>query len=171
MRQERSYSDQLMTIGKENEEKVINYLIDECNVRNTSYYKDVREDKEFQNNEIDLIIKGSGFEIKGDKHINSKGNLFFETFRINHYSEDHPTSQGWGYKSKADFLIIRNWETGETFTFDFKELRQRVGILVSDYSGNRLQTTVVETDKVKTTWGLLIPMRHLRDLYDYYKIL
>lgn len=167
MRQERSYSDQLMTIGKENEEKVINYLIDECNVRNTEHYIDVRDLKEHQDDEVDLIIKGSKFEIKGDKHINSKGNLFFETQRVNHFSKTHPTSDGWGWKSKADLLVVRNWETGETFIFDFKELRERVQILHSDYSGNRLQMTVVETDKVKTTYGLLIPMRHLRDLYDY----
>ena len=162
MRQERSYSGNLHNIGRENEDVVINYLIKEYG----EDYKDVRDIEEYQDDEVDFIINGKGIEIKGDKHISSKGNLFFETQRINHYSKEHPQSIGWGWKSKADLLIIRNWETGEMFVFNFDELRKRVGELVSNWSLNRLTLTVVETDEVKTTIGILIPMRHLRDLFN-----
>lgn len=163
MRQERSYSGNLHNIGKQNEDVIINYLIKEYG----EDYKDVREEKEYQDDEVDFIINGKGIEIKGDKYISSKGNFFFETQRINHYSKEYPQSLGWGWKSEADLLIIRNWETEETFIFNFNELRTRVGELVSNWSNNRLTLTVVETDQVKTTIGILIPMRHLRDLYDY----
>lgn len=162
MRQERSYEGEMMKIGKENEDKIIDYLKSE-NIE----VIDFRDSKEHQDIEVDILAGDKTIEIKADKYINTKGNLFFETQRIYRSYETHPQEEGWGYKSKADWLIVRNWLTGETFVFDFEELRKRVHKLVSNFTTNRLSYTVVETDKIKTTFGLLIPTRHLKDLYDY----
>lgn len=108
-------------------------------------------------------------EIKSDKWIKEAGNLCFETMRINHFVDDKWFYLGWGWRSPAQKIIIRNPDTNETFIFSFLELRRMVGKYISEIS-RTMRINITETDKQKTTFNFLIPMVYLKGVYKLYHV-
>lgn len=169
MRPQKSYQGELMRKGTENEEAILEWL--------ERYGKDVIDFREFrlaQRIDVDFGVETIDgrivlAEIKSDKWIEEAGNLLFECNRINHYAEENWFYLGWGWRSPAQKLIIRNPKTGDTFVFDFRRLRKFVGRYVGQV-GKKLNTCIVETDKQKTTFNYLIPMTRVADLYKKYTV-
>lgn len=169
MRPQKSYDGELMQKGTENEEVILEWL--------RGFGRSVIDFREFrlaQRIDVDFgveTIDGNIVlaEIKADRWIGEDGNLLFECNRINHYAEDHWFYLGWGWRSPAQKLIIRNPETGDTFVFDFRKLRAFVGRHIGGV-GKNLKTCIVETDKQKTTFNYLIPMPIVKKLYKKYGV-
>jgi len=158
---EKSYSGDLMQKGMANEVVVLNWL--------NSIYKDTIDFREFklaQRIDVDFGVESAEgdillAEVKSDRYIRESGNLCFENHRINHFVKERWFYLGWGWRSPAQKLIVRNPETSETFVFDFQELRAEVGKFVSSV-GKELRVSIVPTDRQKTTFNYLIPMKNLR---------
>ena len=168
MREEKTYEGKMMATGKENEEIILDWLRTKA--------KDVidfREVKLVQRLDVDCGVETIDgeivlAEIKSDKWIKENGNLLFEFCRINHYAIDHWFYLGWGWRSPAQKIIIRNPETNETFIFVFPELRKFIGEYIGAV-GNKLRINITETDKVKTTFNYLIPFEDIRKSKLAYK--
>lgn len=161
MRDEKSYNGELMTKGKNNEETIISWL--QSKGRKII---DFREFKLAQRIDVDCGIESIDgqivlAEIKSDNYIKETGNLLFEFCRINHYVKNKWFYLGWGWRSPAQNLIIRNPNSGETFIFDFLDLRKFIGEYVGRV-GKNIKINITETDKQKTTFNYLIPFDDLK---------
>ena len=161
MRSEKSYFGELMQIGKENEEVILNWL--------KTFGKEILDFREFrlaQRIDVDFGIETIDrtivlAEIKSDKYIREEGNFLFECNRINHFVKDKWFYLGWGWRSPAQKLIIRNPITNEIFVFDFLETRTIIGNYIAEI-GKNLRISIVETDKQKTTFNYLVPMQKMK---------
>lgn len=164
MREEKSYEGILMEKGKTNEEFILAWL--------KEFGKEIIDFREFrlaQRIDVDFgieTIDGAILlaEIKSDKWISDEGNLCFEHNRINHFVKDKWFYLGWGWRSPAQKLIIRNPQLGEIFVFDFPCLRALVAKYIAEY-GKNIRLAIVETDNQKTTFNLLVPMNYLKECY------
>jgi len=168
-RQIKSYSGALMEKGVMNEEIVLEWL-----KKRGRDVVDFREFRLAQRIDVDFGIETIDgnivlAEIKSDKWVKEDGNLCFECNRINHYVKDRWFYLGWGWRSPAQKLIIRNPQSGDTFIFDFTELRKRIGAYIAG-KGRNLRVNITETDDQKTTFNYLIPMKELKGCWKYYSI-
>jgi hypothetical protein len=177
-RNQSTYQGELMKKGKSNEEIIFNWLGERCKET-----MDFREYRLAQRLDVDCgIVSHDGeivlAEIKSCNYISAEGNLCFEVNRINHHIKDKWFYLGWGWRSPAKYLIVRNPKTGNTFIFDFIELRQAVASYVLKNgkklmdevksAKNRNFIQIVETDEQKTTFNYLIPMSCLTGKYKHY---
>jgi hypothetical protein len=183
MRQERSYNGNLMKKGKDNEEILKHWLLSSQKIKEII---DFREFRLAQRIDVDFGIETIDgnivlAEVKSDNYIYENGNLCFEVYRINHYAENNWFYLGWGWRSPAKSLIIRNPKTNLIFIFDFLKLRRFIGQWVGEIGEKLIYETietkkgtrskyqiVIETDTTKTTFNFLIPMRDLKK-YNLYK--
>jgi hypothetical protein len=167
MRQEKSYTGKMMQTGTDNENIILLWL--------KSHAKEIIDFREFrlaQRIDVDFGIETIDgnivlAEIKSDRWISATGNLCFENNRINHFVENKWFYLGWGWRSPAQKLIVRNPNNGETFIFNFLELRERIGQYIAE-NGKNLRINITETDKQKTTFNFLIPMVSLKENYKKY---
>ena len=172
MRLEKNYNGELMEKGKSNEEIILNWLKDNPSAKSVI---DFREFRLAQRIDVDFGIETIDgnivlAEIKSDKWIRESGNLLFEVFRINHFAKANWFYLGWGYRSPAQKLIDRNPGTGETFIFNFLGLRTFIGEYVLEI-GKELRINITETDKQKTTFNFLIPMKLLNGIYKKHLVI
>ena len=163
MREEKTYNGALMAVGVKNEDAVISWLNSRPQNRGII---DFREFKLAQRIDVDFGIESIDgeivlLEVKSDKWIKESGNLCFEQHRINHFVPNKYFYLGWGWRSPAQKLLVRNPETGESFVFDFNYLRAQIARYIS-VNGKSCRIAIVETDKQKTTFNLLIPMSELK---------
>lgn len=158
-----------MSIGFENEEIILEWL--------KKFSKEIIDFREFrlaQRIDVDFGIETIDgkivlAEIKSDKWIKESGNLCFENHRINHFAKEKWFYLGWGWRSPAQKLIVRNPETNIIFIFDFYKLRILIGEYIS-IKGKNTIINITETDKQKTTFNFLIPMSFLKNVYTKYQI-
>lgn len=168
LRDNETYNGELMEVGKENEEIFKKWL-------ESIGYKviDLRESRLAQRYDVDFVSekdgKSTSVEVKSDKYIKEEGNLLFENHRIYHSKKDNWFYLGWGWRSAAEKLIIRNPNTNEAFIFCFSELRKFIGKYISE-KGKDLIIEITKTDNKKTTFSYLIPMSELKSLYKKYNI-
>lgn len=158
MRPQHTYSGALKMYGQVNEDRVLKFLM---GLEPVSRVEDVRAIKKWQSKEVDFILylKNGGIrkvEIKADKNIRANANLGVETHRI---TSDGKYLTGWGWKSEADDLIVRNPVTGMAFIFDFATLRKEIGSYSekSDFVAHK----TVQTSNKMTTFLMTIPMKEL----------
>lgn len=165
----KSYNGEMMRTGRENEEIILKWL--------KNYGRSVIDFREFrlaQRIDVDFGIETIDgeivlAEIKSDKWIEEKKNLCFECNRINHYAKEKWFYLGWGWRSPAQKLIVRNPNTSEIFVFDFPRLRAFVGNYIAQKGrAFRSYITIVETDEQKTTFNYLIPMAELKGYWKKY---
>ena len=165
----KTYNGDLMSVGKANEDIIFDWLKNDFKAKEII---DFREFRLAQRIDVDCGIEtiDGGIvlaEIKSDKYISEAGNLLFENHRINHYVDDKWFYLGWGWRSPAQKLIIRNPKTNEVFIFDFMKLRRFVGFWVGE-NGKRCNMSIVETDEQKTTFNYLIPFKEITVNYKKY---
>ena len=166
MRESKTYEGILMEKGTKNEEVLLSWL-----KKGGREVIDFREFRLAQRIDVDFGIETINkniilAEIKSDKWIKEDGNLCFECFRINHYVQDKWFFLGWGWRSPAQKLIVRNPETKETFVFDFALLRKRIGEYVLEI-GKQMKINITLTDEQKTTYNFLIPLQKLNNYKKY----
>ena len=169
-RNEKSYSGELMRKGTQNENIILKWLEHSLKAKTIV---DFREFRLAQRIDVDFgieTINGDYVlgEIKSDRWIRRKGNLLFEFLRINHFWINHWNYTGWGFRSPAQKLIIRNPHTNGTFIFDFLELRTFVGKYIAEM-GKQIRIDIVLTDTQKTTFNFLIPFKKIREYGVKYK--
>jgi hypothetical protein len=173
-RKTKSYDGEMMKKGTINEDVYIEW-------REKMGYKVVdNRDKRFEQfNDVDFaVVNSEGIqvteEIKSDKNIGEFKNLFFESERIYHFAkeDENRIKIGWGWRSSAQKLIVRNPETGEIFVFNFQKLRKAVNDYIKRV-GRSLEIKCIETDKTKTTIGYLIHMysEEMIDIYEKFNYL
>ena len=173
-RQKKSYNGDMMKKGTINEDIYIEW-------REKMGYKVIdNRDKRFEQfNDVDFaVVNSEGIqvteEIKSDKNIGEFKNLFFESERIYHFAkeDENRIKIGWGWRSSAQKLIVRNPETGEIFVFNFQKLRKGVNDYIKRV-GRSLEIKCIETDKTKTTIGYLIHMysEEMIDIYEKFNYL
>lgn len=168
---EKNYNGDLMDKGKMNEEIIINWL------KHEGYVKGIIDFREFrlaQRIDVDCGIETIDgnivlAEIKSDKHIDESKNLLFEFCRINHFVDNKWFYLGWGWRSPAQKLIIRNPETNDIFVFDFLQLRRRVANYISEI-GKNLRIDITLTDVQKTTFNYIIPMDYFKGIYQKFRV-
>lgn len=167
--EDKTYSGVLMTAGKTNEDTIMEWLktIGKSIIDFREFRLAQRIDVDFGIETMDGAIVLA--EIKSDKWIDLNGNFLFECNRINHFVKDKWFYLGWGWRSPAQKLMVRNPLTGKLFVFDFLELRTFMGKYIHE-TGKRLRIDIVETDKQKTTFNYLIPMKSMSGLYKIYSI-
>lgn len=163
MREEKTYNGALMAVGVKNEDAVISWLNSRSQNREII---DFREFKLAQRIDVDFGIESIDgeivlLEVKSDKWIKESGNLCFEQHRINHFVPGKYFYLGWGWRSPAQKLLVRNPETKEAFVFDFNYLRAQTARYIAE-NGKSCRIAIVETDKQKTTFNLLLPMNQLK---------
>jgi len=167
MRAQKTYNGTMMQAGKSNEEAILSWL----NAREQNReIIDFREFRLAQRIDVDFGIETIDgaivlLEVKSDRWISEDGNLCFEQNRINHFVKGKYFYLGWGWRSPAQKLLIRNPETSEAFLFDFEHLRSEIGRYVAE-NGKKCRVHIVETDKQKTTFNLIVPMKS----FSYKKI-
>lgn len=173
-RNEKSYNGTMMNKGTINEDIYMEW-------REKMGYKviDNRTKRFEQFNDVDFAtVNKEGIqvteEVKSDKSIGEFKNMFFESERIYHYVKDEENrfKVGWGWRSSAQKLVVRNPETGEIFVFNFSKLRSGVNEYIKRV-GKQLEIRCVETDNTKTTVGYLIHMYapEIIDLYEKFNYL
>jgi hypothetical protein len=169
MKEEKTYNGQLMEVGKKNEEIILEWL----KTKGKSII-DFREFRLAQRIDVDFGIETIDgkmvlAELKSDKWINENANFCFECFRINHFVKDNWFYLGWGWRSPAQKLIVRNPNDNILFIFEFNELRKLVGEYV-DFIGKNMKINITETDRQKTTYNFLIPMNILINSYKKFQL-
>ena len=158
-----------MAKGKQNEELVLAWL--------EKFGKDIIDFREFrlaQRIDVDFGIETIDgeivlAEIKSDRWISENGNLCFECNRINHYVKGKWFYLGWGWRSPAQKLIVRNPGTGDTFIFDFVNLRIEIASYIAK-QGKKMRINITETDEQKTTFNYIIPMSELKNTWKKHLI-
>lgn len=98
--------EQQKKVGKQGEEVVLNYLLTKHIVQ------DVREDKEYQDRDIDFLVDGHSLEIKTDNNIARTGNVYLETYK-----------GGWFYKCDAEYLGVYSPQTNTLNIFLLSALK------------------------------------------------
>ena len=170
MRNEKSYNGEMMQKGTENEEIILAWL-----KQHAKEIIDFREFRLAQRIDVDFGIETIDgnivlAEIKSDRHIRDEGNLLFEMNRINHLAENKWFYLGWGWRSPAQKLIVRNPKSGNTYVFDFFALRKKIGTYVAE-QGKLTRMSIVETDAQKTTFNLLIPLVYFDRIYKKFNVM
>jgi len=160
-----------MDRGTKNEIVVMNWLRDQGNklidFRQFRLAQRIDVDCGIESIDGDIVLA----EIKSDQHIREKGNLCFEVHRLNHFAYGNWFYLGWGYRSPAQKLIVRNPKTNKVYVFLFMDLRAKIGRYVYQV-GKDLETKILvyPTDKQKTTVNWLIPMEFLIDEFSMFQL-
>ena len=167
MRRPKSYDGTLMEIARTNEEIILEWL--KGSQRSVI---DFREFRLAQRIDVDFGIETVDgrmvlAEIKSDRWVSTEGNLCFENHRINHFMTNRWFYLGWGWRSPAQKLIVRNPSSGDTFVFHFHALRRAVARHIGTL-GKRVTVLIIETDEQKTTFNYLVPMKDLSGCFRHF---
>ena len=159
-----------MKVGKENEEKYILPFLEKFAFTSI---KDVRSIQEFRTKDIDFLAyykeKEYKFEAKSCKWISETSNLFFETHRF-YIDNASPFYEGWGWRSRADILLVRNPINNICFRFYFEELKDQIKDLLRNNDQSKITgwLQAIRTEPENTnlpttclTFGYKIPMKLL----------
>lgn len=171
----RSYDGGYMEFGKRAEEAVLEFLRRRPGVLGVDDLRDLRP---MQKADVDCSIETADgrstlAEIKGDKHLGKSGNVLFEALRINHTAPPHrAVTLGWSARSPATYFLYYapNATRGESiYQCRADALRQHV----QRYTRRvRKQTRIdyVETDGIKSTVNLLIPLDECQSIFQIYDL-
>lgn len=167
MRQEKSYDGEMMGKAKANEDIILEWL-----KNSQQAVIDFREFRLAQRIDVDFGIETIDgqivlAEIKNDCWISNEGNLCFENHRINHFAIGHWFYLGWGWRSPAQKLIVRNPNSGDTYVFPFSTLRHAVANHIYAL-GKGVRILITETDEQKTTFNYLIPITDLQGCFRHF---
>ena len=167
---QRSYSGDYMEFGKIGEKVVVSFLQDNPEILEV---KDWSEIQAVQYADIDCAITTKSgqvvlAEIKSDKHLGVSGNVLFEVLRINHTCHpDFSANLGWSGKTPAKFIFYYAPSVRQIYRFETEKLRRAMQVYTRRKRKN-MRLDVVETDSIKTTVNILIPIGYFNGDYKTY---
>jgi hypothetical protein len=159
MNKTKSYNGDYMDIGKQGEQKVIEWLKARPSVLGISDFRDIRVIHEA---DIDIgirLYKGNIClaEIKTDTYLGTTGNVLNEILRINHYANHQYAGYlGWTLRSPAEWLFYYapNRKIPAIYIGRFSDIR----LVLQRWTKNTEHSVVItRTDEIKTTYNILIP--------------
>jgi len=168
-----SYSGDYMNTGKLGEKVVIKFLQDNPQILEVNDWSEI---KATQSADIDCeIITRSGqvvlAEIKSDKHLGKTGNVLFEILRINHTCRpDFSANLGWSGKTPAKFIFYYAPSVRKIYKFETRSLRKAMQAYTKE-TRKKMRLDIVETDDIKTTINILIPISYFNGDYKVYESL
>lgn len=150
-------------IGKQGEEYIIQYI---KSLENVLYIEDVREDKVYQNKDIDIVVTLKNntkvkVEIKTDTY--DTGNIFYETM-----SCIETNSIGCIEKTQADLILYYFINTKELYIFDTKEYKKWFNNKKYNFTKKKFLNYYNNGTSKYTTEGFIIPKRYLEGSFTKY---
>lgn len=168
----RSYDGALMERGKEAENIVIEFLKKRPEVVGVSDWRQLRETREA---DVDVAIKTIDgritlAEIKSDSYLGVSGNVLFEVLRINHTCQtDYALTLGWSGRTPAKYILFFAPNINKIYRFD-TELFRKAFQKYTQKQRKHMQISIVETDAIKTTINVLIPISQCFGAYTVYDL-
>lgn len=168
----RSYSGDYMRVGLDGQNKVINFLRNNPEI---IAVRDWSEVKETQEADIDCAIKTRDgnillAEIKTDNHLGKSGNVLFEVLRINHTCDpEYSLTLGWSGRTPANYIIYYAPSINKIYTFKTSNLRKAMQRYTRE-SRKQTNINIVETDNIKTTINILLPISYCAGLFKEYDL-
>lgn len=169
---QRSYSGDYMTAGLAGQSVVINLLHSRPEILGVSDWSDLEA---VQMADIDCAIKTiSGHvilaEIKTDTYLGRTGNILFEVLRINHTcNPEYSMGLGWAARTPAKYIFYYAPAINKVYKFKTDNLRLGMQRYTKD-KRKAIRLDIVETDNIKTTINILIPLEYYKGLFEVYDL-
>ena len=160
----RSYSGKYMEVGKHAEKLVKEWL-----EKSGYVVLDCRCDPEYQEKEIDYkVVVGDTFvttEVKSDYHLGVSGNVLFEVLRINHTAPpEHAMKLGWSARTEADRIVFYAPQPNKIYKIKTADYIKAMQDYTYDARGDT-NFYYVETDNIKSTVNILIPVKYFEGMF------
>jgi len=168
----RSYSGDYMERGLEGQQIVINFLKTNPKILGVNDWSNLEL---VQDADIDMAIKTkSGHvilaEIKSDIHLGKTGNVLFEVLRINHTcNPEFSVGLGWSARTPAKFIFFYAPAVNKIYRFTSISMRKALQ-RYTQYARKGTKIDFVETDNIKSTINILIPIRFFNNEFESYQI-
>jgi len=169
---QRSYDGDYMETGKIGEKIVIDFLKRNPNILEVHDWSELQF-AQYVDIDCAIITKAGQAvlaEIKSDKHLGITGNVLFEVLRINHTCHpDFSCNLGWSARTPAKFIFYYAPSVNKIYRFQTEKLR----MAMQQYTNKaraRTNLNYVETDKIKSTINILIPISYCKGAYDVYDL-
>ncbi len=152
----RSYEGPLMEQGRRGEQRVLDWIAARVQ---PAALQDVRDDAEWRRKDVDFLVQAKPggpwlrFEAKDDGRLSETGNVFFETERIYHDSQQ--TKLAWSLHTEADFLCVWSEPTGCLYVFRVPAFRSAYYAYVQ---AHRPRPVLIKTAATCSTVGFPIPL-------------
>jgi hypothetical protein len=168
----RSYSGDYMKAGLAGQSIVLDLLKRRPEILGVIDWSDLEA---VQPADIDCAIRTkSGHvilaEIKSDSYLGKTGNVLFEVLRINHTCDpEFSMGLGWTARTPAKYIFYYAPSVNKVYKFNTIGLRQSM----QRYTREKRKSTrldIVETDSIKTTINILIPIEYCKGAYEIYDI-
>lgn len=163
----RSYTGDYMTEGQRAEELVIAWLKRQSFVKKVD---DLRQSRPMQEADADVSIHIDDgrvrlAEIKSDKYLGVTDNVLFEIMRINHTSHSRNCATlGWSVRTPAEVLLYYAPGVDKLYICEFEDLRKAFQ-KYTHAARKETNINIVETDSIKTTINILIPMSYCKGIF------
>jgi hypothetical protein len=109
-------------------------------------------------------------EIKTDNHLGKSGNVLFEVLRINHTCDpEYSLTLGWSGRTPANYIIYYAPSINKIYTFKTSNLRKAMQRYTRE-SRKQTNINIVETDNIKTTINILLPISYCAGLFKEYDL-
>lgn len=159
---ERSYDGDMMTLGKDGESVVYDFLHARTTLQRV---EDVREDPQWQQRDVDFIAHHATgqtlVEAKTDTWMGRTGYVLFEFARIYHTSPAHPIKLGWSVTSEADVFCI--WAPSMAWLYAITAVHLRDAMRqYTRQARKKTRISFIETDAIKSTLNFLIPLSYVQ---------
>jgi len=168
---QRSYHGDYMETGKIGEKIVINFLEDNPKILKVHDWSELQV-VQFADIDCAIVTKTGQVvlaEIKSDKHLGVTGNVLFEVLRINHTCHpDFSCNLGWSGKTPAKFIFYYAPNVSKIYKFETRSLRKAMQMYTKK-TRKKMRLDVVETDNIKTTINILIPISYFNGDYKVYE--
>lgn len=168
----RSYSGDYMEAGLRGQNIVIDLLRKQPEILGVLDWSDLET---VQPADIDCAIRTkSGHvilaEIKSDSYLGKTGNVLFEVLRINHTCDpEFSMGLGWAARTPAKYIFYYAPSVNKVYKFTTIGLRRSMQRYTREKrKGIRLD--IVETDSIKTTINILIPIEYCKGAYEVYDV-
>lgn len=168
---ERSYSGGYMDLGKRGEELALEWLRKNPQIVDCDDLRDLRP---MQKADVDCQIftqdgKVALVEIKTCSYLGTTNNVVFELARINHTSRpDYAVTLGWSARSPATYILYVALSINQIWIARFESFRRAIQQYTKEHR-KRTQIIYTETDNIKSTINILLPMKYA-ECFKRYKL-
>lgn len=163
MRQELA---QRVKIGKENEEVILSWLKSLPKVKEVF---DVREDEDKHDEDIDFVALFSNgevnrIEVKRHEGMTKADYLVFQSHKIYKRYPGNEFIVGWGWRSTADTLMVRDSDSKNCYVFSMGHLKSKISSLATK---GKIQLLYMDMGKC-IAYNYIVPLKFLE--FKKYKV-